>query len=143
MTIDVRPSDAGTKVAVATDLVGVTHFPVYKLGIGGTGVSPALVSESNPIPTSENAMAGVLSDVETVVTAGTRVRFGTNTTKTITIKAAAANTGVIYIGGSNVTAANGFPLAAGDTYSGDFANTDLVWMDSSVSGESCNWIAGT
>lgn len=76
-----------------------------------------------------------------VVTAGTRVQLATTTAKSITVKATAANTGFIYVGGSTVSSVNGFPLSAGDTVSIDIMNTNIIWVDSSVSGETCSWIS--
>ena len=77
----------------------------------------------------------------TVTTAGTRVQIATNNAKSITVKATVANTGIIYVGNSGVTSSNGFPLASGDTVSIDISNTYVVWVDSSVSGETCRWIS--
>jgi len=88
-----------------------------------------------PLPTT------ISSALVTVTTATTRVQFATTTAKSITVKAAAANTGIIYVGNSTVAASNGFPLASGELISIDISNTDAVWVDSSVSGETCNWFS--
>jgi len=121
MTIDVKPSDSPTRIPVATEIREGVHYPIYK----------------------EDPLGGLISASATVATAGIRVQLPTNAIRTITVKAKTTNTGIIYIGGSNVDASNGFPLAAGDPTGLDLANSDLVWLDSSVSGEGCNWIAGT
>jgi hypothetical protein len=118
----VTPSaDIAKRVSVATEVIDGVHYPIYK----------------------ENPLAGLVSASATVTTAGTRIQLPANTIRTITIKGKAANVGIIYVGSSDVTASNGFPIAAGDTISLDLANSDLVWLDSSVSGEGVNWIAGT
>ena len=120
--IFVKPSaDLAKRVSVATEIIDDVHYPIYR----------------------ERSLAGVIAAVAVVAAAGTRVQLPANAIRTITIKALAANSGVIYVGASDVDASSGFPLAAGDTISMDLANSDLIWIDSSVSGDGCNWIAGT
>ena len=119
--IYVKPSVDVKRVSVATDVIDDVHYPVYR----------------------ERSLASLISASATVAAAGTRVQLPANSIRTITIKAKSTNIGIIYVGSSDASASNGFPLAAGDTISLDLANSDLVWIDSNVSGESCNWIAGT
>jgi len=47
--------------------------------------------------------------------------------KHVDIMSSVANTGIIYIGGSNVTAARGIALYPGDVYSVDVEDTDLLF----------------
>ncbi len=111
---------------------------VVTLDMGGAGAEALL---SGVMPVIEAAPTTVASAKVTVTTAGVRVQFATTTCKSITVKAAAANAGIIYVDGSGVSAANGFPLSAGDTISLDISNTNIIWVDSSVSGDICNWIS--
>ena len=60
--------------------------------------------------------------------------------KHIDIMAAIANTGIIYVGGSGVTAATGIALYAGDVYSVDIDNINDVYVISSVDGEDVQWV---
>ena len=60
--------------------------------------------------------------------------------KHIDIMAAIANTGIIYIGGSGVTAATGIALYAGDVYSIDIENVNLVYAIASVNNEDVQWV---
>jgi len=60
--------------------------------------------------------------------------------KHIDIMAAIANTGIIYVGGSGVTAATGVALYAGDVYSVDMDNLNDVYVISSVDGEDVQWV---
>ena len=60
--------------------------------------------------------------------------------KHIDIMAAIANTGIIYVGGSGVTAAYGIALYAGDVYSVDMDNLNDVYVISSVDGEDVQWV---
>ena len=60
--------------------------------------------------------------------------------KHIDIMAAIANTGIIYIGGAGVTAATGIALYAGDIYSIDIENVNLVYAIASVNNEDVQWV---
>lgn len=96
------------------------------------------ISDVSFTPTS---LTTVLSNKKLVTTAGTRAQLPSNAIASITIKALATNTGLIYVGGSNVSSANGLQLAAGDAVSFDMSNTNAVYLDSSVNGEGVTWLA--
>lgn len=76
-----------------------------------------------------------------VIAAGTEVNLPAMIIKSVTIKALSTNTGIIYVGNSSVSNANGFQLSAGDTISIDIANLGAVWIDSSISNEGISYIA--
>ena len=79
--------------------------------------------------------------VKAVATAGTAVQLATsNAIKTITIRAFSTNTGLIYVGNSSVSSANGFQLSAQESVSLDIANISTIWLDTSVSGSSVSYI---
>ena len=61
--------------------------------------------------------------------------------KHIDIMAAIANTGIIYVGGSGVTASTGIALYPGDVYSIDFDNTGDIYVIASVNGEDVQWVS--
>lgn len=80
----------------------------------------------------------------TVVTAGTAVSLiGAGVrTRTVTIKANKDNGNQIYVGGSAVAAATGFPLEASETLTLDVDNAeDEIFIDADTDGESAAWIA--
>ena len=54
--------------------------------------------------------------------------------------AAIANTGIIYVGGSGVTSANGIALYAGDVYSLDIDDVNDVYVVASVNGEDAQYV---
>ena len=60
--------------------------------------------------------------------------------KHVDIMATIANTGIIYIGGSGVTTATGIALYAGDVYSIDIENVNLLYAIASVNGEDVQWV---
>jgi len=60
--------------------------------------------------------------------------------KHVDVMAAIANTGIIYIGGAGVTAATGIALYAGDVYSLDIENVNLLYAIASVNTEDVQWV---
>lgn len=80
----------------------------------------------------------------TVVAAGTRVSLiGAGIrTRSVTIKADKDNTDEVFVGGSTVTTANGFPLEERDTLTLELDNAeDEIFIDSVDSGDSVDWVA--
>ena len=65
---------------------------------------------------------------------------GSQACKHIDVMAAIANTGIIYAGGSGVTAATGIALYAGDVYSIDIDDVADVFVLSSVNGEDVQYV---
>ncbi len=66
--------------------------------------------------------------------------------KGVVVKAAAANTGIIYVGNSDVTAGSaaatdGFPLSAGDSVEVETDNPNLIFVIASVDAEDVFWLA--
>jgi hypothetical protein len=80
------------------------------------------------------------SGQQNVTTAGTRVQLSSNACKGISIKAKVTNLGYIYVGGSGVTSSNGLILSAGAAMSLTISNTNLIYIDSSISGEGISYI---
>ena len=60
--------------------------------------------------------------------------------KHVDIMAAIANTGIIYVGATGVTASTGIALYAGDVYSVDIENLNLIYVLASVDGEDVQWV---
>ena len=60
--------------------------------------------------------------------------------KHVDIMAATANTGIIYVGATGVTAATGIALYAGDVYSVDIENLNLIYVLASVDTEDVQWV---
>ena len=80
---------------------------------------------------------GAVSHVAQNVT-DSAVQLGSNACKHVDIMAAIANTGIVYIGSSNVSATTGIALYPGDVYSCDIANTNILYCLSTVSGDDIN-----
>jgi uncharacterized membrane protein YgdD (TMEM256/DUF423 family) len=58
--------------------------------------------------------------------------------KHVDIMATLANTGIVYIGASGVSATTGIALYPGDVYSVDIENTNLLYAMSTVVGDDIN-----
>ena len=89
-----------------------------------------------------------IGDVE-ILGHGTCVAFAQNVTdsaviltsracKHADIMATIANTGIVYIGSSSVSATTGIALYPGDVYSVDITNTNILYCISTVSGDDIN-----
>ena len=85
----------------------------------------------------------VKSFAKDVTTAGTAVTLHADyACNAVIVKAKFANTGVIYVGGSDVTSANGFALRANEAVRVPTTNANLVYINSSVNGEGVTFLAG-
>lgn len=78
----------------------------------------------------------------TVSTAGTRVVLGTSTAVNsgVVVKALSANTGLIYVGGTNVASTNGFQLAKSESVTIITPNLANIWIDSAVNSEGVTYL---
>lgn len=96
----------------------------------------AALLTAQPVPTTNIT---VLTGQQTVTTSA--VNLGANIIKTLCVKALAANTGNLYIGGSNVTTSNGMEMAAGNSWCGNISNTNSVYIVAGSSVGGVSWIA--
>ena len=94
-------------------------------------------------------MALFISDSTDVPTAGTRVQIN-NTARMcryIIFKGRTGNTGAVYIGGSGVSAADGYSLLAAETLVLDLAAAggscpmSDFWVDAATNGNDVDWAA--
>jgi uncharacterized membrane protein YgdD (TMEM256/DUF423 family) len=70
--------------------------------------------------------------------ADSATQLTSHTSKHVDIMADVSNTGIIYIGGSGVSATTGIALYAGDVYSIDVSNTNLLYAIATVDTEDIN-----
>jgi len=91
--------------------------------------------------TSEETPTTLTDATKSVTTAGTAEALGASTgISSVSIKANAANTGNIYVGGSGTSSATGKTLAANDSCDITIANLATVFIDSDVDGEGVGFI---
>lgn len=115
----------------------------------GTGTSRSLVDrDGDPIDDGNGKLnvnatfAGnstIASGQNDTVGTSAEVLAGSQACKHIDIMASVANTGIIYVGGSGVTAATGIALYAGDVYSVDIDNLNDVYVVATVDGENVQY----
>ena len=83
----------------------------------------------------------------TVTTAGTEVQISNTTNKVrwIQVKALAANSGIAYLGVSDISATNGYELSAGNTIEVDFGDQggtvpfSTFYVDAATDGDKLCW----
>lgn len=98
------------------------------------GTSPWVVSGS--VTANPTTPTTVVAFVTAVTTAGTRVQLGSNAVSGAILQAPSTNTGIMYIGGSNVSSTvYGAELQPGQATSIAIDNTNKIYIDSSVNGE--------
>ena len=84
----------------------------------------------------------------TVATAGTEVQISntTNRVRWIQVKALAANSGISYLGVSDVSATNGYELSGGNTHELNFGEQggtvafSTFYLDVASSGDKVSWV---
>ena len=118
--------NSGNEVAVTSNALDVNIAGGATIDIGDVEIlGHATIGHG-----SNTAVSNTTAEVLTTSTA----------CKHIDIMAAIANTGIIYVGGSGVTAATGIALYAGDVYSVDMDDLNDVYVISSVDGEDVQWV---
>ena len=100
------------------------------LDISSTGYMQATVSGVTGNPT----LGSGYRDVNTAGTA--EAVSGSVVIRRILMKASLANTGNIYVGDSDVSTTEGFPLDAGEVWIGTVDNLTDIWINATVSGDS-------
>ena len=112
------------------DVVSVTN---NKLDVNATLVAGATIDIGDVEILGHGAIFGFtqnVTDSAVVITA--------RTCNHVDIMATIANTGIVYIGSSTVSATTGIALYPGDVYSIDITTTSLLYCVSTVSGDDIN-----
>lgn len=81
------------------------------------------------------------SGVVTVAAAGTRVQFTAQACIGVSIKADPDNTGVLYLGGATVAAANGRVIEAGGVLDLVIDNLNRLYVDAANDGDKLSYLA--
>jgi hypothetical protein len=77
----------------------------------------------------------------TVVTNGNKVQLANIPCREVTVIARKGNTGSIYVGGSDVSRFQfGVELEANESFTFSISNANLIYIDSSVSGEGISYV---
>lgn len=123
---------------------GVIVFSAVPAALQGMAVTvsntPAVTVSGTPAVAVASGST-VTAARATVTTAGTRVQLGVNAgILAVTVRARPGNAGIVYVGGSGVTSANGFELQPGESISFDVTNTNAVWVDAATSGDGVDYV---
>lgn len=80
--------------------------------------------------------------VQNIPTAGNRVQLPNYACKEVTVIAKKGNTGSIFIGGNDVSiSVFGVQLMANESFTFAISNTNLLYIDTTVSGEGISYVA--
>lgn len=124
---------------LAADDVGGIKYQRFKLSFGADGAATD-VATSAPLPVSVATAASLGSGAVTLTLAGTIQQLPNQAATGITVRALTTNAGTVYVGGSAVTASNGFPLNAGEALSLDVANTNAVYLTADTDGQAARFV---
>jgi hypothetical protein len=128
---------AGT-VATGRVAVDLAATPTANLATVASAIANLATIVANQAPPS-----AIYGDKKTVATAGTRVVLASSQalTEGVWVRALDANTGLIYVGNSSVSAtAGGTRLAAKEPLFIRIANLASVYIDSAVNGEGVTYL---
>lgn len=105
---------------------------------------PVEVVTQSGAATSGSFDHGSNRDVDTAAGALTATSF--SATKGVTVIADSTNTGIIYVGNSDVTAGttaatDGFPIQAGESVTLEVNNPNLLYVIASVNNQIVYWVA--
>ena len=118
--------DSGNTVDVTSNALDVNIAGGASIDIGDVEIKGhASLDEGN------NASIG---------TSATQLTASDTPCKHVDVMAAIANTGIIYIGGAGVAVTTGIALYAGDVYSLDIENVNLLYRIASVDTEDVQWV---
>jgi hypothetical protein len=85
-----------------------------------------------------STLSGKLANV---TTAGTKLQLANISCREVTVIARKGNTGSIYVGGSDVSSVLfGVELQANESFTFSVSNANLIYIDSSVSGEGISYV---
>jgi hypothetical protein len=85
-----------------------------------------------------STLSGKLANV---TTAGTKLQLANISCREVTVIARKGNTGSIYVGGNDVSSTLfGVELEANESFTFSVSNANLIYIDSSVSGEGISYV---
>jgi len=123
-----------------------TETAGWTVVIDGRTYRPALLDSSGRLLvaldlTAMAAPTTPYNGVVTVANAGTRVQFSAPACVGVSIKAAPDNAGVLYLGGSTVSSANGRVIEAGGVLNLAIDNLNRLYVDAANDGDKLSYLA--
>lgn len=104
-------------------------------------LNPANLNATVTGTVAVSALPTVYNGTKTCPTVTSEAIDGTQAISSVTIKALSTNTGIVYVGNSTVTTANGFELLAGESVSLDCDNLNDVYVIGSGASQVVRYIA--
>ena len=128
-------AQSGGALIAADDIGNGVKVQRVKIGYGADGAFTD-VATGTPLPAFVLSGVGVGSERVTVAVPGAAVPLPAQPQICgLTVRARLANVGTVYVGGPDVTAANGFELAPGEALSVDVADSAAVYVDADTAGD--------
>lgn len=116
---------------IQTAGISVTSTGKSQVSSDGTNAYAQLVALVTPdgAPYSAGgALASSVSSVAQTVTASAAALASQATTTGVILVASSNNVGTTYVGGSDVTTANGYPLEPGQSFSASVTNANVLYI---------------
>ena len=146
--VDVNIASGGFNGAVtgtfwqATQPTSVASGQVASGAIASGAIASGAIASGAIVDIPPSDGHGTVSHVARNVT-DSAVQLASLACKHVDIMATIANTGIVYMGASGVSATTGIALYPGDVYSVDITNTNLLYAISTVSGDDINMVVYT
>jgi len=144
----VEIKDATTDNRAVVDSSGNVQVEITNPSIAGTAGSPNAnvisvqgITSGTTLPVTAAVASSIGGSSKTVTTAGTQVALAASTScSRVIITALVTNTGVIWVGGSDVAAGVGKPLVPLQDIEIRVDNLADIWIDSTVNGEGVSFL---
>lgn len=138
--IGVTPSEINSAEHDSGSGVQLKKVGLYGWDTAGLAWVKLLVDASGNLQSETASYGTIAGGRKTVTTAGTRIVLAASTAcKKVKLQALPDNTDIVYVGGSDVVAAdnteNGYGLYATNSVEFEVNNLNLIFVDSRVSGE--------
>ena len=141
VTVANNQSDVPVTLDSETVVLGAGTASIGKLAantgvdIGDVDVTSLQADQLDPPSTTYNGLSTVAAPATAEVLASSQALESG-----VQIKAESDNTGIVYVGDSSVSAANGYYLLAGETVFLSIDDLAEVWLDVSVAGDGATYL---
>ena len=128
---------------VGTSAVKIIDNDNDVVGVTGNALDVHIKTGTSTIDIGDVEIKGhatIANSGNTDVGTSAEALSGSFACKHVDIMASIANTGIIYVGASNLTASRGIALYAGDVYSIDIDNLNSIYVLATVDCEDVNFV---
>jgi len=143
---DLATSTQGAAIQTAVETIdnaisgSEMQVDIVSIAAGDNNIGNMDIVSANSSTLDHGANRDVDTTAEQITSTSFATKFG------VVLKADAANTGIIYVGNSDVTAGNtdatdGFPLSAGETITLEVTNSNIPYAIASANNQVIYWMA--